>query len=209
MYGLVDSYGNIVQNGKTSEEGGILVSQVYSPEIELARRGNGLSAMTTSAVAALVARPTTLAIATLANDEPAGGKSYIMEAAMAFNLVSTALAEGASIWLCVHPVGSSEAITDNISARGNMTGKPVVNPGLSKFGTEDTVADDGWFPWGPHLPITLVGVTPSGAIVAPIDGKIIIPPTARISIQVVAGLATDTFTVGFRWYEEQMAVNTG
>ncbi len=209
MYGLVDRHGNLVNNGKVSEEGGILVSQVYSPEIELTRRGNGLSAVSTSAVAALVARPTTLAMVTLANDEPAGGKSYIMESAFAFNLVSTALAEGASIWLCVHPVGSSEAITDNISARGNLTGKPVVNPGHSKFGTEDTVLDDGWFPWGPHLPITLVGVTPSGAIVAPIDGKIIIPPLARLSMQVVAGLTTDTFTAGFRWYEEQMEVNTG
>lgn len=203
---LVDRFGNPMP-GQASPEGGLRVSQPYNSNIEMTRRGTGLSAMTTAAVAALVARPTTLAMSTLANDEPAGGKSYIMESAFAFNLVSTALAEGASIWLCVHPVGSSEAITDNITARGNFTGKPVVNPGNSKLGIEDTVLDDGWFPWGPHLPITLVGVTPSGAIVAPIDGKIIIPPTARLSMQVVAGLVTDTFTSGFRWYEEQLDVN--
>ncbi len=200
---------NELMRARASQEGGLLVTPTFSPEIELARRGNGLSAMTTSAVAALVARPTTLAIATLKNDEPGGGKSYIIEAVMAFNLVSTALAEGASIWLCVHPVGFTEAITNNITARGNNTGRPAVNPGNSLFGTEDTVPDTGWFPWGPHLPITLVGVTPSGAIVAPVDGKIILPPSAALSIQVVAGLTTDTFTVGARWNEEQMAVNTG
>ena len=208
MYGLVDRQGNIINNGKVSEEGGILVSQVYSPEIELARRGNGLAAISTTAAAALVVRPSTTAMVTLVNNEPAGGKSYIIKDALAFNLVSTALAEGASIWLCVHPVGRGDTVTNNIAARGNMTGKPVVNPGNSIFGIDDTVTDDGWFPYGPQMSITLVGVTPSGAIVAPIN-DIILPPTAAVSLQVVAGLTTDTFTAGFRWYEEQMAVNTG
>ena len=203
---MVDRFGN-PRPGQASPEGGLRVSQPYNSNVEMTRRGTGLSAMSTSAANALVVRPSTTAMVTLANDEPAGGKSYIMESAFAFNLVSTALAEGASIWLCVHPVGSSEAITDNIAARGNLTGKPVVNSGNSKFGIDDTVLDDGWFPWPGWLSITLVGTTPSGAVVAPIDGKIIIPPTARLSLQVVAGLTTDTFTAGFRWYEEQLEVN--
>ena len=194
---------------KAGHEGGLPVQPVYSPEIELARRGNGLSAMSTTAVNAVVVRPGTAAMVSLVNNEPPGGKSYIIESGFAFNLVSTALAEGASIWLCVHPVGRGDTITNNITARGNMTGKPVVNPGHSIFGIDDTVTDDGWFPWGPHLPITLVGVTPSGAIVAPVDGKIILPPTAALSLNVVAGLVTDTFTAGFRWYEEQLDVNFG
>ena len=79
MYGLVDKHGNIINNGKVSEEGGILVSQVYNPDIELARRGNGLMAISTSAVAGLIVRPSTVANVTLVNSEPAGGRSYIID----------------------------------------------------------------------------------------------------------------------------------
>lgn len=194
---------------KASPEGGLLVTPTFSPEIELARRGNGVMAITTTAVAGLVVRPSTVALGTLVNNEPGGGKSYILDAALAFNLVSGAAQGFHSIWLCVHPVGRADTITNNITARGNMTGKPITNPGQSIFGIDDTVTDDGWFPWGPIGEAEEVGVLPNGALEAPINGKIILPPTAALSIHVVASTVNEDFTVGFRWYEEQMAVNTG
>ena len=207
-FDLYGPNGELVR-AKASPEGGMLVTPTFSPEIELTRRGNGLMAITTAAVAALVARPSTTALATLKNNEPGGGKSYIIDAAMAFMLVTGTAENFASIWLCVHPAGFTEAITDNITARGNLTGKPVVNPGSSLFGVDDTVPDSGWFPWGPIATAQVTGVTPSGAIEAPINGKIILPPSAAVSIHVVSGTTNEDFTVGFRWYEEQMPVNTG
>lgn len=207
-FDLYDAHGNHIR-AKASPEGGLLVTPTFSPEIELTRRGNGLMAITTSAVAALVARPTTTALATLKNNEPGGGRSYIIDSALAFMLVSGAAQAFASIWLCVHPVGFTEAITNNITARGNLTGRPAVNPGNSLFGIDDAVPDSGWFPWGSISEAEEVGVVPGGAIEAPVNGKIILPPTAACSIHVVSSTANEDFTVGFRWYEEHMAVNTG
>ena len=197
-----------VVRARASREGGLLVTPTYSPEIELARRGNLWASMSTAAVAGLVVRPSTVAMNTLYNNEPPGGLTYILDAAFAFNLVSTALTEESSIWLCVHPVGMT-APTNDITARSNHSGKPGVNQGHSIFDIEATVLDDGWFPWGPQLHSGIAGVTPSGAIVAPVDGKILLPPTAGISMHVVSTVVGDTFTGGFRWYEEQIAVNIG
>lgn len=195
---------------KASPEGGMLVTPTFSPEIELTRRGNGLMAITTTAVAGLVDRPTTAALATLVNNEPGGGKSYIIDAFLAFMLVSGAAIGFGTVWACVHPVGRADAITDNITARGNLTGKPINNPGQSIFGIDDTVTNDGWFPWG-HVAMTdaVVGTIPGGGTEIPVNGKIILPPTAAVSLHVVTSSTNEDFTVGVRWYEEQMAVNTG
>lgn len=195
---------------KASHEGGLLVTQTFSPEIELARKGNGFMAITTTAVAGLVDRPTTAALATLVNNEPGGGKSYIIDAFLAFMLVSGAAQGFGTVWACVHPVGRADSVTNNITARGSLTGKQIVNPGLSIFGIDDTITNDGWFPWG-HVAMSdaIVGTIPGGGTEIPVNGKIILPPTAAVSLHVVTSSTNEDYTVGVRWYEEQMAVNTG
>ena len=202
--------GRLVQ-AKASSEGGMLVTPTFSADIELTRRGGGLSVITTTTVAGLVDRPTTAALATLVNNEPGGGKSYIIDALMAFMLVSGTAAEFGTIWACVHPVGRADAVTNNITARGNMTGRPVVNPGNSIFGINDSVTNDGWFPWGESSSMTnsATGVLPGGGRRIPVGGKIILPPTAALSLHVVGSSGDGDYTVGVAWDEVQMAVNTG
>jgi hypothetical protein len=156
--------------------------------------------MATAAVAALVVRPDTVAMATLHNNEPDAGRSLIMDAAFAHNLVGTANAVY-SIWLCVHPVGMT-APTNDITVRNSLSGRTAGNGAAATlFDNGATVVDNGWFPWGlsEH---TVTITTPGGVVVAPIDGRIIIPPKAGISLQVVANVTGATFTAGFRWFEK-------
>ena len=177
----------------------LYVAQGLPPYHELARSGGGWQAMNTAALAALVVRPSTVAMATLYNGEPAGGKSLIMDAGFAHNLVGVA-GSSYGIWLCVHPVGFT-APTNDITVRNSLSGRSAGNGSArTLFDTGATVADDGWFPWGDAGHAVTVTV-PGGQVTAQIDGRILIPPTAAISLTVVADTTGATFTSGFRWYE--------
>ena len=76
--------------------------------------------------------------------------------------------------------------------------------GAAIFDNGATVADDGWFPWGPAGEVESAGVLPGSQVCPEINGRIIVPPQAGLSAHVVAGLVGDTFTLGFHWYEVQL-----
>ena len=177
-----------------------------SPFAELPRyaqitaRGAGWQAMTTSAGAALVVRPSTVALATLFNNNPiAGGVCLIIDAAYAHNLVGVA-GSSYGIWLCVHPVGMA-APTNDIAVRNSLSGLKANGGSNTLLDAGATVLDDGWFPWGDAGHAVTVTV-PGGQVTAPVDGRIIVPPTAGVSMTVVADTTGATFTTGFRWYEK-------
>lgn len=187
---------------EVARDNSLLVGQSLPPYTELTRRGGGWQAMATAAVAALVVRPTTTAMATLWNGEPQGGKSYVIDRIFAHQLVSTAAQGFYSIWICVHPAGMA-APTDDITVRNSLSGKKGY-VGYSRFDNGATVVADGWFPWGNWSEVEAVGVLPGGHVEAEIAGRIIIPPSAAISMHVVASVVGITLTGGFMWYEVQL-----
>lgn len=158
-------------------------------------KGYGFQAMATAAVAALVVRPSTLSIATLRNTS--ANKNLVIERAFAHNLVAAAVTTSV-LWLCSHPPLST-AGTNEITVRNSTNGG---TPGGSEttFENAATVADDGWFPWGQDAYVLTV-TTPGGVLMAEIGGRIIVPPTASLSISVVSSVNTATFTCGFHWFE--------
>ena len=177
-------------------EGELLVAQGLPPFAEMARRGMGYQAITTTAAAAVVVRPSTTAQFTLWNGDAT--KSYVIDKVFCFNLVSTAAAAYWSVWGCVHPVGMTKptgAITpSSMSGKAGYGGGAVIDPDAS-------VADNGWYPLSNQGASEPTGVLPSGTMIGDISGRIIIPPTAGFSLQVVASLVGDTFTTGCSWYE--------
>ena len=178
-------------------EGGVLIT---TTEKRLwTAKGYGYQAMATAAIAALVVRPTTVAAATLFNNESGGGKHYVIERVMTHQLVSTAAQARFGIWLCTHPVGMTPP-TNDITVRNNTSGKGA-GGSVSVFDNGATVADDGWFPWGNSVDVEPTGVLPGAQISAEVDGMIIIPPQAGLSAHIVASLVGDTFTIGFHWFE--------
>ena len=186
---------------EVSERGDLFVAQGLPPYAEITRQGGGYSAMATAAVAALVVRPSTVAMATLFNNEGKGGKSLIIDRAFAHNLVGTANSVY-SIWLCLHPVGMA-APTNDITVRNSHSGKIGNSQTQTMFDNGATVVADGWFPWG-GSEHTVTITTPGGVIYAEVAGRLIVPPQAGISLQVVADVVGATFTAGFSWYERQL-----
>ena len=174
-------------------EGGILIT--IEQRVVWTAKGYGFQAMATAAVASLVVRPTTVAIATLRNQS--SNKLLVIDEAFAHNLVGVANS-AFSLWLCSHPAGMG-TITNDITVRNSMNGRDA-GGSSTHFDNGATVLDDGWFPWG--LSDHTVTITqPGGVAIAPVNGRIIVPPTGGISLSCVASTTGVTVTAGFRWYE--------
>lgn len=187
-----------------------LVAQGLPPYTEMTRRNLGWQVMNTSAVAALVVRPSTAANATLYNNNTSASQiALVIDRLFAFNLVTTAALSDWSLWACIHPTGRA-ADTADITAFKSMSGKSGSYSGAAIFDNGATVTDDGWFPVTetPNV-IHGVGVTPSHAISVPIEGRFVIPPTAAISLHVVASIVGLTFTCGFSFYELKVPMGDG
>ncbi len=182
---------------KTNDNGNLVTVDLVR---EWTAKGYGRQAMATAAVAAVVTRPSTTAIISLYNT---GSNNFFIERAFAHELVSAAVTT-AGIWLCVHPKGTIVAgYANDITARGGLSGN--VESGDGYFDIEDTVADAGWFPWSENYGYALTTTTPSVVLMANVNGRIIIPPTAGISLSVVASVNTATFCCGFHWFSVPVA----
>jgi len=155
-------------------------------------RGYGWSAMATTAIVSLIVRPTTVAAATLYNNT---SKNFVIERVFGHSLLSIANGQF-GIWLCVHPVGMT-APTNDMATRNSLSGLVAGTEGI--FDSAATVVDDGWFPWG-ESNYSITASVPGSLVQAEVGGRIIVPPTAGISIQSVAQTAVITVQFGLTWY---------
>jgi hypothetical protein len=163
--------------------------------------GEHESAIQAAATAALVVRPTTVAAITAWNGESPGGKSLIVDRIFTHNLVSTAVKTYYGLWYCVHK-GMARPTADITTLRG--TGDGVVGANTVVIDVGATVIDDGWFPCGREGSISETGVTPQSVAEWECMGRLVVPPGAGISVQVVASLVGDTFTSGLSWWRHQL-----
>ena len=198
---------NEEKNIELDQGGNLLVAQGYPAGVELSRLGSGWSAIATAAVAALVVRPGTTAAITLWNGEAPGGKSYVIDRFFTHNLVSTAAIHKFGIWATVHPPGMTNPGVDIARSATNLTGNTgKTYNGAGVVGVAETVVDNGWYPWGSGGDITVTNLTPGAHADAEVAGRLIIPPSGGISLQVVSGVVGDTFTTGLSWYEVLLAL---
>jgi hypothetical protein len=93
------------------------------------------------------------------------------------------------------------AITNDITVRNSLNGGSAGGSETS-FDNGATVTDDGWFPW-PDVAAQAeaTGVLPGACTLSRVHGRIIVPPTAGLSLQIVSSVVGNTFCAGFRWYE--------
>jgi hypothetical protein len=179
-----------------------LVAHGLPPYTEMTRKGNGWATMSTSAVAGLVVRPSTVAAFELWNGYQTGGPSLIIDRLFFFNLVSTNVIEGFSGWAQV-TTSKAAPSTASLAIRGN-TGKAYGGAAINAVGT--TVIDSGWFPWTQAYNKGAGGVVPFGAVVANVEGRLIVPPGSSLCLHVVSSLVGQTFTQGASWYEETLTI---
>lgn len=206
----MDPIQGIIRNGNTTVAGTVQLNEKAEQLVafglprgaEMSRKGRHWSCMNTSAIAGLVVRPSTVAALELWNGYSAGGASMIIDRVFAFNLVSTNVIEGFSLWAGVASVKSSPS-SASLVTRGS-SGKPYNGAVVNAVGT--TVVDPGWFPWTNAYQKGAGGVVPFGAVCADVDGRLIVPPGCSLCLHVVSSLVGQTFTVGASWTEEQITL---
>ena len=185
-----------------NERGEQLVASGLPRGAELVRQGKAWATMSTSDVAGLVVRPTTTAAFEIFNAYPGGTKSLIIDRLFFFNLVSTNVIEGFSGWAAV--TAPKAAVTSGSFVVRGASGKAYNGPVIAAAST--TVLDSGWFPWTAAYQKGAGGVVPFGAVLAEVDGRLIVPPQCSLCLHVVSSLVGQTFTQGASWYEEQLTI---
>jgi len=196
--GVINAQATIALN----ERGEQLTAAGFPRGAELVRQGKAWATMSTSAVAGLVVRPTTVAAFEIFNGYATGGKSLIIDQLFYFNLVSTNVVEGFSGWAAV--TAAKAAVTSGSFVVRGSSGQGYGGPVIAAAGT--TVIDSGWFPWTNAYQKGAGGVVPFGAVIAEVDGRLIVPPQCSLCLHVVSSLVGQTFTQGARWYEEQITI---
>lgn len=186
---------------------------------DIVRSGRAFSIGTTAAVASVIAKPTTACMFAIHNDEPEGGRSYIIDYVSALNIVSTALVSSQSI--LIGNVGQIRvaAPTDSgliplkrngLGSVSNAVVRRQDTKVLSHLAATALNASMGiahcWIPIS--APANQWGATntPGYGIWAPINGRIIIPPGRMFAVHVLSNVTTQTFIVRIGWHERQLVL---
>lgn len=181
--------------------GDLSISQVLPYGALLTGVGESYTAITTAAVAAIVDEPATTALFTLYNNESDGGKTFIIERIFCFQDIGSAPEARFSLWACVHPIGRA-ADTADITLINNLRGVSSYG-GNAILDVGATVTNDGWTPWESGDSLTVASLS-GPALSANVDGRMLVPPSAAVSLQVVASTIDLDFTTGFHWREVQL-----
>ena len=192
-----------------------LVAFGSAPYTEIVRLGRAFYVNTTAAVAAAVAVPTTTGGLSLYNNEPDGGRTYIIDWVAASNVASTALAAQAQMLALVGqvretPPADSGLVDKKLNGMGggsSDTKSRTILTGTALPATTGLATN--WFPVGDavikNIP-TASATTPGYGIWVPINGRCVIPPGRYFSIQVLANVVGETFQLYIAWHERQLTL---
>lgn len=157
-----------------------------------------------TATAAVLALPTTTAGITLYNNEPEGGKSYVLLSAFATQVANAA---AQASWHLAHAIGRLKPATRptaDIAAASiyNMKSPGPAYGGYAIIDLAATVEDTLWKNVGPSVNTAVVSLSGT-AIDVPLHGGVILAPGGSYSLQAVASAVDITVRMGFRWAEIQ------
>ena len=159
-------------------------------------------------VSALTAIPTTAACISIYNNEPDGGRSYVINYVWAYNVaVSSLTIFHAGIIGCLGQVRDAIPTAGApVIKQANSGGKldTRCRPVIAAMGAGAGLATN-WFPIGDTWHNRVVTLTGHGKYV-PIDGRIICPPGRYFGVHVLASITTNTYIMGIGWTEKQLVL---
>ncbi len=160
---------------------------------EQTRLGQSWATMSTTALAALVTRPTTVAGVEIYN---AGANTLVIDRIFCEWRLGTAVASSAVMYAMVGP---QTAPTPGVFAIRGNSGKGY--SGAVTVAISQNVTDLGWFPWGNSITAALAAATPNGGQDSRVEGRLLVPPGHALCLHVVASVVGDTFIQGASWFE--------
>lgn len=194
------------QQQRVGEGGELLVTPGLPEHFELVRLGFSWHVQAAAAVAAVIAVPTTAHAFGLYNNEPDGGKSYVIDAVTALITVNTTAALSSFGIITALSNGRQAAIADAGAAAyaiRNLRGKGG-GPANARFFLAATAlpSNFGWFPVGDTMN-TSVNALPGLQLEKIVKGALIVPPGGIFAAHILATQITLSAIIGFRFHELQ------
>ena len=209
--------------GVGAEESGIALTQqleqlqaLSSTHCPMVAEGRAFYIRATTAVAAVVAKPTTAQMMSIYNDEPEGGRSLIIDWVSAMNVVSTAVASQATIivnngLIRVAAPTDSGLIPKKRNGMGSVSNAVVRRQDTKVLSivTGALNASQGiahcWIPVASNYKMGVV--TPAFYTVhRNFRGEFIVPPGRMFATHVIANVIGETFTMSIGWHEKQLTL---
>lgn len=177
--------------------GDLAIAQTMPGIGDLVRMRNSFFVIQSTAVAPIVALPTTTAQLTLFNGEQDGGRSYVIDSVGAIVQVSAAAATAIAVLACMG-TGRKTAPTSDLTPRG-LAGHRYKGAGIVDINA--TITNDTWHICGSSTfdaPTSQIGM----AVEKRLDGLYVVPPGHYFSIAAITNTAA-TITVRhfIRWHE--------
>uniref|UniRef100_A0A6M3XZZ5 Uncharacterized protein n=1 Tax=viral metagenome TaxID=1070528 RepID=A0A6M3XZZ5_9ZZZZ len=208
----------LLKRGTTSTElsaqgtdaGEKLVAPGAAEYEELTRQGYSFHVTSTTATASVVALPTRAAGIAMSNADEDGGKSIIIDAIYAINIVGHG-SLGQFGLICVLGQTDVAMVARTLIPRKNNGGGPSYDSIANVAAGGSTVLDAvtgvaiGWIPMGTSASQSVISL-PGVVLWAPVDGRIIIPPGRAFGVNVIGNNATNTFNCGIVWHEKQLTL---
>lgn len=189
-----------------------LVAMGAAPYREITRMGRAFYVHSTTAVAAVVAIPTTGCNMAIYNNDVDGGRSLVIDWVGATNVVSTAVASQAQLIGLVGQVReSAPADAAHIMMKANGFGSQGLDTkartiaGATGLPANTGVAA-GWVPIGPSVGKPGVAGTPGYGLWQAVDGRFIVPPGRYFALNVLANVVGETWLTSIGWHEALLAL---
>lgn len=185
----------------------VLAAQAAAPYQEIVRQGRSFMVNTTTAIAAVVAVPTTAHMLALYNGEADGGLSYVIDRCWYLNVANGAALASAGLIACLGQVRET-APTDaaltikNLNGTGgrNTKARTILNATALPATTGLTA---NWFSIGQSVASVVASVPGMQTSFEP-GGRYIVPPGRYFALHVFASHVGNTAVVGIEWTEKQL-----
>lgn len=189
----------------------VLIAAGAAPYREITKIGRAFVVNTTTAIGAVVAIPTTAVLFALYNNEPDGGRSYVIDWVGAVNAASTAVVAQAQLLGLIGQVRET-APTDgalvikkaNGMGNGNDTKARTILNATALPATTGLATN--WFPLGPSVTKPSAVATPGYGLWQQVDGRVIVSPGRYFALHVIANVVGETFNGFVAWHEVQLTL---
>jgi hypothetical protein len=190
----------------------LLVANGASARGEVVRAGRAFWTGTTTAVAAVVAIPSTGVNVALYNNDVDSGRSLVIDWVAAQNVVSTAVVAQAQMLMNIgqvrEAIPADAALTikkrNGLGSGTNDTKVRTIVGGTALPAATGIAAN--WVPVGAASQKPSAVATPGYGMYQQIDGDIIVPPGRYFALNVIANVVGETFVAFVGWHERQLAL---
>lgn len=179
---------------------------------EITRMGRAFYTGTTTAVAAVVAIPTTGHMFALYNNAADGGKSLVIDWVGASGVAKTAAAGQAQLLVNLGqvreaaPTNAGQVVKKANGYGGSGVDSVAIHILTGTALPAATGVATNWLPIGPATGFPGAAATPGHGLWAAIDGRLIVPPGRYFAMHVLADVVGSTFQGMIGWHEVQLVL---